>query len=244
MQFTWGFGCANVAKTINTMIKYKSGGWTSFKQRSYVSSRLLPVADAAFPRDAANAKMFGVELHDGEFGMILEGYTKWADYGRKSIRRSGWFYVMDDTGVLRKYKLGYRYEDNGNFSEPDSAKTKLEWQRPPGIKIDVFEPPPAVVSKSKFIGNEGERVNTTVILKRVIDRGIGDFGRMYLSVFETNEGDVIMYHNCLRGGLEGKTYNVNFTVKKHILTYKNEKVTVASRMGFSTNQKLLNRIAA
>jgi hypothetical protein len=160
MQFTWGFGCANVAKTINTMIKYKSGGWTSFKQQSYVSSRLLPVADAAFPRDAANAKMFGVELHDGEFGMILEGYTKWADYGRKSIR------------------------------------------------------------------------------------GIGDFGRMYLSVFETNEGNVIMYHNCLRGGLEGNTYNVNFTVKKHILTYKNEKVTVASRMGFSTNQKLLNRIAA
>lgn len=246
MNFTWVSGCSDVAKTINTMIKYKSGGWNSFKQKRYVSTRIIPIADACFPRDAENAKMFGVDLNPGEFGLILEGYTRWAEYGRKSVRRSGWFYVMNESGVLRKYKLGYRYADNGNFSEPDKAKLKLEWERPAALVITMAAPeaPPIVPSTSKFLGHEKERIESTLVLKRVIIRGYGTFGRMYLSVFNTTNGDVVFYNNILQDAEEGGTYNVSFSVKQHIVSKGNENVTVASRMSFTAKQKLLNRLAS
>lgn len=230
-------------KTISSMIKYNNGAWKSTKQRDYLTAKQFPFADFAYPRDIENAsKYYNVTMVDGQYGFILEGETRWADYGRKSYRRVGWFFVMDDIGVVAKYKLHYSYDDKHGSSCININRTDCEWTRPEGVSAPVA-PEPEVKPETKHFGEIGQRY--TALLKEVayIDRGIGMFGNECLTIWKDEDGNTFYYNNCM-SKIDKETCEsgimVSFKVKKHIINKKGDKATVVSRMMLTKEQKLIN----
>jgi hypothetical protein len=101
-----------------SLIKKNDGAWRSAKQRKFMQEVGLKRADPCYPRDHQNAsEYFGVQLTEGQSGLVLDGHVRWAEYGRKSFRRVSWFFVLDTVGVVAKYKIHFTVTADGGFSQ-------------------------------------------------------------------------------------------------------------------------------
>lgn len=230
-------------RTLSSMVKYNNGAWKSTKQRDYLTGKVLARVDFCFPRDNENAaNHFNVIMEGDQQGLVLEGETRWADYGRKSYRRVGWFFVLDQVGVVAKYKLHYSYDDKHGSSGVNAERTECEWTRPANVTAPV-EPEPEVKPETNWVGQIGQRY--TAVLKEVamIDRGFGTWGREVLTVWNDEAGNIFYYNNMV-ASVDTETAKegimVAFTVKKHILTKRGDKATVISRVTMTKEQKLMN----
>lgn len=71
---------------------------------------------------------FGVEIQADESVATVNAHTSWASYGSRSIIPQLFMFVLDDLGVVAKYKI----RGKGNMRDgwaPDASKTELKWQR-------------------------------------------------------------------------------------------------------------------
>ena len=238
MNFEWNYGCGDAFKTLSTLIKFNQGAWKSTKQRTFMDQKILIQADGCYPRDADNARMFGIELVGDQKGLILEGFSRFASYGHKSLRFSSWFFVLDEVGIVAQYKLKHTYKAGGSSIDPAGTKTLFKRQE----TVEAPVAPVVEVKETFHVGVEGTRQVLFLKEKKVIDRGYGNFGQQFLSILEDDAGNTFFYNAMLgqcdeeerKNGLE-----LNVTIKSHIVTKSGDKVTVIARPALTKGQKQL-----
>ena len=147
-------------------------------------------------------------------------YTRWADYGSRSVVPVLYVFVVDQLGVVAQYKVG----GSGNLRDgwaPDASKTKLLWQRDPAAVAPFTLPTEAEKAAEKaaepvsqWIGTVGHKVDLTATLIRERDMGYGQFGQMFISVFRDAAGNIINVWKKLNLTV-GQTVSIAGTVKAH-----------------------------
>jgi hypothetical protein len=237
----------DAAKTVNSLVKYNNGVWKSAKQRAFLTSSRGLFNDSPnnlfFRKDYPFLKSnFNVDAEAPQYVIQVEGIMRWADYGAKSVRRVGWMYVMDQFGVVKKYKLGYDYSSDGRSSGIDKSKTKLDWERPKDAKTDHLESQEKDMAAAKdaqskenaskeHLGEVGKWINDVeVTIKKVADLGPGDYGERYATFMVDSSGNNLVYwgYPKIQGGAEeaaGKKFGLRAKVKKHAFNKEGTKVT-------------------
>lgn len=236
--------------SLQGMINRNNGLFASPKQTSFILNRW-----ASKPLDGPDAsllaKNFGTPVESGNRTVQTTGYYRWADYGVRSIVPFLYVFELDNVGVVRKWKVGYK----GNMrigAAPDPAKAKLEFQRPEGLdtshlivqKSDAEKKAEFVKglggSVGKYIGEEGTRHNFgPVTLKKAIDLGYrpaGPYGeaRAWMNVYHDADGNIIYHTTGSEPSMkEGETMNMVARIKKHMVSKRQEKVTIVNRPKFT-----------
>lgn len=231
----------DASRSLKNLINWNKGAWKSTKQRKFASEKIFPSADFHYPRDAQNALLFGIQLQEGQKGLILEGSVRWADYGRKSVRRVAWFYVLDDVGVVAQYKLKFSYSSDGCFSEVNPNGTTKIWERPEGVEAPV-EPPPPIVIPTFHVGKIGDKVpGFLTLIKTVYIEKTFEYGSSTLSIFNDSKGNKFFSYGTIRGYEEDlqKGFDCVFTVKDHIVSKSGENITIIKRVTPTKEQKAL-----
>lgn len=221
------------ARQLSSLVKYNNGVFKSFKQAQFLLSNRGPFD---WRDDAENMrKYFNIELKPGERATGVDGTAQWSEHGGRGNRPVTWFYVFDEYGVVRKYKLGY-VGDMRSGTHPDPSKTKLEWSRPTNVDISHLKQQQqeikqrAAESKSTHVGQPKDRLTFDATIKKVVDRGMNDYGDyVYMNILEDENGNLFFYTGGKELGDEGKKITITATVKKHITTKMGEPATVINR---------------
>lgn len=251
--FQWSSSEAeDFARTLNSAIKFSDGFFKSEKQAKFFNTRRFHQLDKRV--DTQNLKDFfnvDIEVDKGQYAVDIGGTMSWADYGTKGFRPVTWFFVMDEFGVVRKYKLKY-VGDTRSGTGPDPKKTKLEWERSASAKRPEWASEENLAAskaaeekkaaedaarraKMKFAGNKGEQIsNIPVTVKKIINRGEGPYGIEYLTIFTTEDGDLIYWNNRPRDVEEGDKVVIKKTrVKDEITTKAGDPAIVITRPTFA-----------
>lgn len=236
--------------SLQGMINRNNGLFKSPKQASFILNRWAgDVVDG--PESERYAKNFGTPIESGNRVVQTTGYYRWADYGARSIIPFLYVFELDDYGVVRKWKVGYR----GNMRDgaaPDPKKAKLEFTRPEGLDTSHL-----IVQKSdtekkaefykamggstgKYVGEEGTRHDFgPVTLKKTIDLGYRDAGpygsaQTWMNIYHDADGNII-YHTTTTAPhmKEGEVMNMVARIKKHMVNKRQEKVTIVNRPKFT-----------
>lgn len=78
-------------------------------------------------------KYFGVIVEEENAKTIeVDAFISWADYGARSVIPYTAIYIIDDIGIVAKYRIKYR----GNMRDgaaPNPERTELKWERDKSI---------------------------------------------------------------------------------------------------------------
>lgn len=231
-------------KSLASLVKYNDGIYKSPKQRYVLEKK---IKDQARTNKAELKNWFNVDLDDDQTqkAIVVKGMASWAA-GIKGQRPVSWVFVLDDLGVVKKYKLKYK-GDLRSGTAPDPEKTQLEFQRNDNTitsKIDDFrnqetsdkeerekkakekESKP----KGKHIGSTGEKISVSGTLELSSGPKYGEFGEYYINKIRTDDGDLILNFGKSLGN-KGDKIKVKGTVKKHSTdSITGEPITVVGRM--------------
>lgn len=185
---------------------------------------------------------FGIPLIKKDQYVIILGATlRFGGGGGHGHRVTGWAFVIDCQGVVKKYKLKYM-ENERDPNNPgvftgigvDGSRTELEFSRSRDLnkELDVTMYDPTFKelkkqvaqkkkvieeknAKSRFIGN----VNKREIFKLKLIHSVGSeghYGMSYIYFFEDAMGNKVVWFSSRDVGLEkGRVYVVKGTVKSH-----------------------------
>ena len=257
----WGRGDDERAKTLNSLIKYNNGVWKSAKQRDFLTSdKGILGGDFEDSRGYGHQRRdypflkshFGVDIKKPQYAIIVSGSMNFADYGSKGLRHFGNVFVMDDAGVVAKYKLAYTY-GKGNLkgaASLDTKRIKLEWER--SGKVDTKELDKASKAmadekkqreddrkkendKSDYIGSPGEWIkDLEVKIEKVVDLGPGEFGNRWMTIMKDNNSNVLNYFGYPKAETrDEKKFVLRAKVKKHYVNKNGVKVTVVGYPKFT-----------
>lgn len=234
----------DVFKTLSSLVKYNCGVFKSAKQANFVLSEKfawawarpseLKTYEERNQRVADARKYFSIPFDpESQTVYMVNAWTSWADYGRKSKRPVSWVFVCDRFGVVAQYKLGY------SANSPDADKTKVLFTRPTDTVLpNLYEEEEkrladlaAANANKTFVGYVGERREFTakiVSVKQFEGRSFSyyDSGVRTMTVLEDVDGNKLMYWNSM--GTKGETIRFKATVKSHD-EYKGVKQTTLSR---------------
>lgn len=241
---------AEIARNFGGLVKSNNGLFKSAKQAAFLKRKYgWDIAGPSDPKWGGGfrddvKKFFGIDLQPGQKAISADGYVRWADYGSKSVRPVTWYYVVDDLGVVAKYKLGYKGSMRGGTS-PDPAKTKLEWKRPDNVDTSALQGDmknhsdekakqdaanAATAAAGSHLGSEKDRVRgTTATIEGVWGPKEGAYGSYYINRLRDDAGKALLYFgNAL--GQKGDKLSLSFTVKKHDKDSRTgEPVTIINR---------------
>jgi hypothetical protein len=249
----WNFNDDERSKTLNSLIKYNNGLWKSAKQRDFLTSP-KGIMGGEFPngsqrRDFANLKsFFNVDIDDKKTQYVIDvgGWVSWADYGSKSVKPFTYLFVLDNLGVVKKYKLKYYMPAKGSH-QVDTKKTKLEWERPKNVDSSALEKDAKDLEITKatkqkeqeqeaakmvYLGNPGEWIeDLEVKIENIVDLGAGEWGTKWMTVIKDKNGNLLNYFGFPKevtnnDDYKNKQYLMRAKVKKHYVNKKGQKVTV------------------
>lgn len=211
----------------------KNGGsFKSAKQRDFLlktyTQGMLNVRGTFERAQEEMKKYLGVELRAGEVYVTVDGVYRWESYGSRSLVPCVVTFILDKTGVIRQYKTN----GNGNLRAgwaPNPEKCKLVWERPADAVVTVFEDTPVEEKKpSEYLGNVGDKIIVKAKIKAVKDLGYGQFGKMEITVFEDENGNVI---NVWKAGYAevGAELTIKGTIKS-CEEYRGVKQTTLTRV--------------
>lgn len=225
MNFQWLPYVEMLARSILSLIKSNNGLFKSYKQREFINKQKKNSS-----KDAETAlKYFGVSFpYPEQSGWLAEGEIRWVDYGLRSYRRVGHFFVFDQYGVVKQYKIHYTYQDDNTFSFPNPNKTELIWERPEGVEIPDLTPPPEPQVVGEYVGAVGDKVVSEVLIKEVIYIGETRWGPKFLTKLVDANSNVLQYWGLLRRDADDNTpFMLAFKVKGHE-EYRSTKITTIS----------------
>lgn len=219
----------DMMRSFNTIVKL-GGSFKSPKQAAF----LMKTCDH-FGLSHSNPEYFIDELvlEEGQSFIVIDGEVRFADYGRRSIRRYGFGFVVDMYGVAKKFKLKFKHDANG-CTYPDNKAAKEEFVRQEVSKelIEMFERAKEEKLEQKqdlkHVGEVGGKFECLLTVKH-ISESYGAYGITTCYHLNDSEGNKIVWFSSRNVGLEkDKEYNMTFTVKAH-QTYKELPSTVITR---------------
>ena len=241
-----GFNWANetdgdVAKTFGGMIKNNGGRWNSAKQRNFILSNRSPIAGRNWTdmmaqgglsdqqKQAETVKtLFNIPMKPGEQLFSSDGYAQWAA-GPRGIKPVSWKYVVDDKGVVAKYKLKFKGEMRGGMSV-DPSKTIKEWERDPNIDTSYLDKEEQEIAtakaqkaaeiaaqpKGQHVGKPGDRLRgQEAVVQGVFGPKHGNFGTYYINVLRDKNDNVLVNFGRPAGKPGDVLKDLSYTVKSH-----------------------------
>lgn len=209
------------------------GFFKSVKQSQFLFQQYTKRFDLNHTREQVST-MWGVPVAADQITVEAMAYTRWADYGSRSMVPVLYVFVLDSLGVVAQYKVG----GSGNLRDgwaPDAKKTKLLWARSETAVAPFTLPTAAEVAVEKadepvsqWVSTVGHKVELTVTLIRERDLGYGRFGQMFISVFRDTAGNIINVWKKFDLAV-GQTVDMMATVKAHD-EYKGTKQTTLTRV--------------
>ena len=209
------------------------GFFKSVKQAQFLFRQYSERFNSYHTREQVTAD-WAVPVAADQVTVEATAYTRWADYGSRSVVPVLYVFVVDQLGVVAQYKVG----GTGNLRDgwaPDASKTRLLWQRDPAAVAPFTLPTEAEKAAeraaepvSQWIGTVGHKVELTATLIRERDLGYGRFGQMFISVFQDTAGNIINVWKKFELAV-GQTVNIAGTVKAHD-QYRDVKQTVLTRV--------------
>ena len=205
---------ANNARSFAGLVK-NNGLFKSFKQQQFI----LNLVDRWTDGDAELLKNMafhrGIKLEEGQKLIDVSGYVRWADYGRKSIRRVEKSYVFDKFGIKAIFKLAFSYSKDGSSSAIVPEKTELYWSRPENIQLPDLTP--EVSEKSnEWIGKIGDKkvpISGEVFRLFVASTA---FGSVWFYHIEDAVGNTIVWKSSSDQNLKtGDSIMFEGTIKEH-----------------------------
>jgi hypothetical protein len=256
MTFQWASSQdEDLARTFSSAIKYRDGFFASFAQAKFLNrlpAGFLPCGPFAIIKAHMKAA-FGVDVEPDQTVVQIEGMSNFGSYGVKGLRPSTWIYIIDNLGVVAKYKLKY-VGDMRSGTRPDPKKTVLEWTRTVTTepawnskeeqqKREAIERAIKVAEERKdWIAPVGMKLtNLKVKFVKLLDGGPGQWGYNWTSIFETEDGNTIFWHGVPQVKVGDEFNRVEegtellitvLTVKKHVSTKKGTPATVINRPKF------------
>jgi hypothetical protein len=207
----------NTFMSLRALCKSNNGFFKSSKQQAFLSKsykvQFSFVRPGTFVETSDTLmKFFGVELREGEYTVEITGHHVWNDYGARAIIPAMIIFVLDDSGVVRQYKIG----GNGNLRDgwaPNPKKCTLAWERPSDAVAPVFEEVKvADAPVSNFLGAVGQKVEVQATIKFVKDLGYSRFGQMIITTLVDAAGNSIIIWKDL--GELGQQLSLKGTVKE------------------------------
>lgn len=206
----------DMMRSFNTIAK--TGG--SFKSPKQAAFLMKTCDDYGLSHAKPDCFVADLVLAEGQSFIVIDGEVRWADYGRRSIRKYGFAFVVDKFGVVAKYKLKYKHDSNG-CTYPDKTAASLEFTRSAinDSLVQAFaeqEEKKAVEQVSKkHVGNVGDKPTMMLTLKKQ-SHSVGYYGLTTCYFFSDAEGNDLTWFSSKDVGLEeGQTYNMAFTIKAH-----------------------------
>ena len=228
MSFEWETEYDNETfRQLSGLIKKKDGVFASYKQASFLFGDNSPFQSRD---DASSLKThFNVDITSNEKAIQASAYVRWAA-GARAFRPVTWFFVIDEKGVTKQYKLKYK-GDTKSGTAPDPTKTELLWSRPEGLDFSHLTPPPKEdIDPGKHLGEVKERLVWDLTVIKIIERGTDQFGRTgWLTVMEDQDHNTVFYNGNFRTVITGDNIVFKATVKKHIESKDGKNVTVIDR---------------
>lgn len=232
---SFDFSCqddADLFMSLKGLCNKNQGFFKSAKQAQFLFRQYTERFNLNHTREQVST-MWGVPVADDQITMEATAYTRWADYGSRSVIPVLYVFVLDQMGVVAFYKVG----GSGNLRDgwaPNASKTKLTWSRPADAVCPFTFPTEAEIAVKKaaepvstWLGQPGDKLVIDAVLVRGRDMGMSRFGPMFLSVFRDCFGNIVNIWKDL--GVEvGAPVKIAATVKSHD-EYKGTKQTTMIR---------------
>lgn len=219
----------DMMRSFNIIVKL-GGSFKSPKQATF----LMKTCDH-FGFSHATPEYFvdGLVIEEGQSFIVIDGEVRFADYGRRSIRRYGFGFIVDTYGVVKKFKLKFKHDSNG-CTYPDNKAAKVEFVRQEVSRellemIEQAKEEQQVQKQDlKHVGEVGGKFECPLTVKH-ISESYGAYGITTCYHFNDPEGNRLVWFSSRNVGLEkDKEYNMAFTVKAH-QSYKDLPSTVITR---------------
>ena len=230
---SFDFSCQDDAEhfmSLKGLVNKNQGFFKSAKQAQFLFNQYQ---SANIHTPSAAMQHFGVPVSEGQVLKTATAYTRWADYGSRSVVPVMFAFVLDKLGVVAFYKI----RGTGNLRDgwaPDPSKTQETWSRPADAVCPFTLPTEAEIAAKKaeepvstWLGQPGDKLVIDAVLVRGRDMGMSRFGPMFLSVFRDCFGNIVNIWKDL--GVEvGAPVKIAATVKSHD-EYKGTKQTTMIR---------------
>lgn len=212
-------------KTLNTLVKFNNGVFKSLKQ-SYFITKTISDYYSGF-----DVKHAGISPESVGQVAYVEIPLRFAEYGRRSVRRLAYVYEYDQYGITRKWRLRFNHSSDGSSSCINPKGTELEWSRPDMSELDVThlnEPEPEVKPEDDWVGDVGDKLKLTVTVKAVI--AIDGYGGQpaFIYIFHDASGNTLKWKSSWRYIAKDDVIILQGTVKSQDI-YKDVKQTVMTR---------------
>lgn len=224
--------------SLSGLIKSNDGMFKSPKQSSFIRKQ----ATEHTAEDAQ--KYFGITSSKGEAIILCNGMNRWADYGSRGNIPQMFAFVVDDHGIVSKWKIPF----NGNLrigAAPAPERTTKVWERTvTPVTAPVTQTPVSTEPVSEHIGQIGDKIELEVEIiscKQFIGQSMSywDTGVRYLTTMKSGD-NVIKYWGFPKfknaaentGDPTGLKAKMKATVKSHD-EYKGKFDTTVSRPSFT-----------
>lgn len=220
-------------KSLSGLIKFNNGLFKSDKQAWVICNRVFTKIRVD---DGSYQQHYNINVDIGDYIYIVEGIMSWTDYGSRSKIPVSWFFIADEFGIKKQFKLKFK----GNLRDgayPDPSRTELLWERPANVVLPEKKVAAPVVKAdepaSEWIGKVGQR---TVFKGKVLSVNeyqttsrfhYYDSGVRIRTTVDV-DGSVVVYWNSLADAAKGDSIEFVATVKDHT-EYNGKKQTVVSR---------------
>lgn len=216
-------------KSLQALVKYNDGVFKSQKQAGFI----LNTWAQRMPSDLE--QFFGIPVDHGKKYAQVDGMYRWAAYGSRSLIPFWYIFELDDYGITRKWKVGAK----GNLRDgasPDPEKVKLEFTRPSGVDTSHLEKSDQEKKKEfykqmggtegQYLGTPGEKHDFGTVELVYSNTTWGDYGARTFQVLKDKDGNIIWYSGKDLGLDKGEKAHLRGKVKKHMVSKRQEKVTV------------------
>ena len=234
----------DLAKSLNSAVKYNNGFFKSEKQAKF----LMDAWKGIFQTDKDELKKnYNVEIFGKEVAVDV---TQTLHFGVATTQLVTWIFVLDSSGVVRKYKL------KRHNNKVDPTATKKEFERDNKIEKPEWATDDALSASKKeamrkhlehlvklhsqvHVGEAGEVIKDLKLIgSHLIDRGYDRYdNRDVTSVFKTENGDLIYWGSVPKNIDESQFAGMEFklikaTVKENGFNKKQEPYTKILRPKF------------
>lgn len=214
--------------SVLSLVKRNNGLFKSAKQGKF----LTRIFEA---NGTLDAKYVDLKIDPKFKTFSFDDYVRWCDYGNRSVRPYGWFFIYDQYGIVRQYKLAWKEIGPNHLTTLNPEKIKVVFERPSDVDLsklkaeyEEMEQKDAETPCGDWVGNIKDRIKKVVNVVGVSEF-FNDFGLVRLIRMVDADNNALVWFATNGVKIErGEKVLVVGTVKKHD-KYRGNKQTILTR---------------